>query len=208
MAAWRFAAVTAFRLAGRTRLSCGAGRGGEVCGGAVDDVAGEVGEPLVSVAGVSAQQCEGLVHVQAEALGDPAFGLLDDDLAVECGLELLGEGLGVAHVPFLQQADGGDVGQCLPDAQVGLAERGGAGAEQVERADDLVPQPHRQGIDGAETGAGRGGREPRPLLARPGQVSGGDRLPGAEAVQARSLVVLDLEQLDQPGFVAGGRGYP
>jgi hypothetical protein len=71
-------------------------------------------------------------------LGEPAFGLLDDDPAVQCHLELLGEGLGAAHVPFLKQADGGNVRQRLPDAQLGRAERTGPGAEQVQRADDLV----------------------------------------------------------------------
>ena len=60
-----------------------------------------------------------MVHVQAETLGELALGLLDDDPAVECRLELLGEGLGAAHVPFLQQPDCGDVSQCLPDAQLG-----------------------------------------------------------------------------------------
>jgi hypothetical protein len=58
------------------------GWGREVRGGAVDDVAGDVGEALVGVAGVLAQQREGLAHVQGEALGDPALGLLDDDPAV------------------------------------------------------------------------------------------------------------------------------
>ena len=156
-------------------------------------MAGDVGEALVGVPGVVAQQREGLVHVQAEPLGEPALGLLDDDPAVQRGLELLGQGLGAAHVLFLQQADRGHVGQCLPDAQFGLAERAGAGAEEVQGADDLIPQPHRQGVDGAEPGLGRGGGEPGPPLAGVGQVGGGDRLAGAVAVQAGALVILDLE---------------
>ena len=145
---------------------------------------------------------EGLVHAQAEPLGEPALGLLDDDPAVQRALELLGEGLGAAHVPLLQQADRGHVGQRLSDAQVGLAERAGLGAEQVQRADDLVPQPHRQGMDGAEPGLRRGGGEPGPPVILLDQAGRGDRPPGAEAVQARPLVVLDLEQLDQPGRLA------
>jgi len=59
------------------------------------------------------------------------------------------------------------------------------GAEQVQGADDLVPQPHRQRLDRAEPGLRRRGGEPRPRLARPGEVSGGDRPAGAAAVQAR-----------------------
>jgi hypothetical protein len=34
-----------------------------------------------------------VVHVQAEALGEDALGLLDDDLAVQRGLQLLAKDL-------------------------------------------------------------------------------------------------------------------
>ena len=44
-----------------------------------------------------------------------------------------------------------------------------------------------------------------PALAAAGEVIRGDGLAGAEAVQAWSLVVLQLEQLDQLGCLAGGR---
>jgi hypothetical protein len=44
-----------------------------ICGGAGDEVAGYVREALVGVAAVVAQQSEGLVHVDAEALGEFAF---------------------------------------------------------------------------------------------------------------------------------------
>jgi hypothetical protein len=90
-----------------------------ICGGAADEVAGYVREALVGVAAVVAQQSEGLVHVDAEALGEFAFGLLDDDPAVQGGLELLGDGFAAAHVAFLQQADGGDIGEGLAHADVG-----------------------------------------------------------------------------------------
>src|SRR6202035_2835881 len=99
-----------------------AGLGREVRGGAVDNVAGHVGQPLVGVAGTLAEQREGLVHVQAGPLGELALGLLDNDPAIQCRLELLGEGLGAAHVPFLQQADSGDVRQRLTDSQLGPSE--------------------------------------------------------------------------------------
>jgi hypothetical protein len=44
-------------------------RGREVRGGAVDEAAGDVGEPQVVAPGIVAQQSEGPVHVDAEALG-------------------------------------------------------------------------------------------------------------------------------------------
>ena len=82
---------------------------------------------------------------------------------------------------------------------------GRVGAEQVQRADDLLTQPHRQGLHGSEPGLPGGGREPRPARRLGGQVGGGNG-PGPEAVQARALVVLQLEQLEQPGGLAG-RGH-
>jgi hypothetical protein len=42
-------------------------------------------------------------------------------------------------------------------AQLGRIERAGESPEQVQRADDLVSQPHRQGLHCPEPGVGRGG---------------------------------------------------
>ena len=75
-------------------------------------------------------------------------------------------------------------------------------------ADGLVAHPHRQGIDRAEPGLGGGGREPWPPCPRLSQVTGGDGVAAAEAIQARSLVVLDLEQLGHAGRLAGRRRDP
>jgi hypothetical protein len=47
------------------------------------------------------------------AFGDDAFGLLDQDTAVERGLKLLGEDVALPDRPGLEQADGGDVGERL-----------------------------------------------------------------------------------------------
>jgi PPOX class probable F420-dependent enzyme len=77
--------------------------------------------------------------------------------------------------------------------------------EQVQRADDLAAQPHRQRLHGPEPRLRGGVREPGPALVRAGQVGGGDGLAGAEAFQAGPLVVLQLEQLQQPGK-SGWRG--
>ena len=66
------------------------------------------------------------------------------------------------------------------------------GAEEVQRADDLVAQPHWQGLYGGEPAcwAAAVNRGQRGLG---GQVGGGHRPAGAEAVQAGTLVVLQLE---------------
>ena len=180
----------------------------EVRASAADKVAGDLGEPQVAGAGVIAQQLEGLVHVDAQPLGELTLGLLDDDPAGQGGLKLLGDRLAAPHVPLVQQADRGHISQRLADAQVCLAQRPRAGAEQVKRADDLITQPHRQRLHRLEPGTRGRGRKPRPALIWPGEVGRGDRTPSAEAVQARALVILDLEQLDQPGRLAGRRRYP
>jgi hypothetical protein len=48
------------------------------------------------------------------------------------------------------------------------------GAEQVQRADDLVVQPHGQGLHGGEPGLLGGSSEPGPALRFGGQVGSGD----------------------------------
>jgi hypothetical protein len=56
-------------------------------------------------------------------LGEDAFGLFDDDAAGEGGLQLLVEDLAAADGAFLEDADGGDVGEGLAEGEVG----GGSG---------------------------------------------------------------------------------
>jgi hypothetical protein len=104
----------------------------------------------------------------------------------------------------VQQADGGDVGESLADADGGEVEGARVGAEQVQGADDLLAQPHRQGLHGGEPGVAGGGGKPGPAPCLGGEVGNGDGLAGPEAVQAGSLVALQLEQLEQPGGCAGG----
>jgi len=171
---------------------------------AVDEGQGQIGQAAVAGPGAVAEQGEGLVHVHPEAFGELALGLLDDHPAIQRGLQLLVQDVAVPHAALVQQADGGHVGQRLADPDAGRGQRARISAEQVQRADDLLAQPHRQGLHRGEPCLPRGGREPRPARRRRGQVRGLDRLAGPEAVQARTFVVLQLEQLEQPGRLAGG----
>jgi hypothetical protein len=93
---------------------------------ALDHTSGEVAEQHSFVAGVGSEQGEGAGDVESGASGEHADGLFDDDPIVQCGLELLGEVLAAAVSAFVQDADGGDVGQGLGDPQVL-----GGGAGQV-----------------------------------------------------------------------------
>src|SRR6266568_2010454 len=156
----------------------------------VDEGLGQIGQAAVAGPGMVSQEGECLIHAQAEALGELAFGLLDDDPAVQRELELLVEGVAMLHAALVQQADGGHVGQGLPEAYVRRAEGPRAGAEEVQRADDLLTQPHRQGLHGGEPAFAGDGGEPGPALRLGTQIGGGDGLAAAEAVQAGTLVVL------------------
>ena len=81
-----------------------------------DDRLGDVGQLAVVGTGVGAQPFECLVHPETVALGDGAFGLLDDDPAVQRALQLRGQPVSVARRRVLQQRDGGGMGKRLRDA--------------------------------------------------------------------------------------------
>ena len=68
------------------------------------------------------------------------------DAAVARRLELLGEQLPVSDRAFLQQTDGGDVGQTLDDARVDVGQRACFPAEEVESTHDLAAQPQGEGM--------------------------------------------------------------
>jgi hypothetical protein len=154
-------------------------------------------------AGVVAQHDERLAHVKAEALGQLALGLLDDDPAVQRRLQLLVERVAAAYAALVQQADGGHVGQRLTDPHILGVEAAGGLAEEVEGADDLVPQSHRERLHGGDPRQPRGYRELRPAFVG-AEVGRCDRQAGPEAVQARALVAFQLEQLQQPRRLARG----
>jgi len=108
----------------------------------------------------------------------------------------------------MQQADRRHIRQRLADADIRGRQRARIGAEQVQCADDLLTQPHRQRLHSPEPGLPGSRREPRPPHLRGGQVHGLDRPPGPEAFQAGTLVILQLEQLKQPGGLTGGSHHP
>ena len=168
------------------------------------------GERMVVIARVAAQCDECLVGGDPEPLGEDSLGLLDDDAAVQRQLQLPGHDLLLAHGAFLQDADGGHVHQGGGRHHYRRVQSVRRGPEQVQRPDDLVAQPHRDGVHPGIAHLQRGGGEPRPSRcgAVGADVADDDGLPGAVAVQARSLVVLDLEQLHDPGLLGRGRHQP
>ena len=144
-------------------------------------------------------------HRQPIALREDTFRLFDNDPAVECALEMLGQQGAALGGALLQDADRGDVGQRLRELLILLGHRNGAVVEQVQPADRLIAQPHRQRHDGPETRREGGRREQRPACVVGLEVGADHRRASANALQARSLVVLHLEDLEQPGFLTRGR---
>src|ERR1019366_5545329 len=104
------------------------------------------------------------------------------------GLQLLVKGVAAAHAALVQQADGRHVGEGLADAYLRGGQGSRAGAEEVQRADDLLAQPHRQGLHGGEARLLGGGGGPRPAVGWGGHVPRIDGPAGPEAVHPGALV--------------------
>ena len=147
---------------------------------------------------MSAHETECLLHARAGVGRQDAFGLLDEDSAVQCGLQLLGEDDLIVHGAFVQEADGGNVGHPLGDGKLVVAEPLRADGEEVQRADHLTAQPERQSVARGEPLPACGLGEYRPPVGGGRQVDVGDDSAGGEAVQARALLPLQLEELQQP----------
>ena len=109
------------RLCGSGVVGSGAGDGGRA-GRADNDGMGDVAEPLVGTPGVAADDRERLVDADSAGLRHRAFGLFDDDPAVQRAVELFGEDFAAADGPLLQQPDRGDVGERLADLDVAVVE--------------------------------------------------------------------------------------
>jgi hypothetical protein len=71
-------------------------------GGAVDDVAGQVAEPLLAGTGVRTEQGERLSEVDLAAFSEYTLGVFDDHAAVERGLAA-----GSTPPPIATQAEAG-----------------------------------------------------------------------------------------------------
>jgi hypothetical protein len=106
---------------------------------------------------------------------------------------------------LLQDANGGDVRQCLRQPLIVLGHLADAVVEQVQPADRLLTQPQRQRHDGPETSRKGERREQRPACAVGVEVGADHSRAGADALQARALFGLQLEDLEQPGFLTRGR---
>ncbi len=109
---------------------------------------------------------------------------------------------------MLEDADGRHIGEGLRGDEIGVGERPRVGPQEVQRPDDLVAQVHRQRINRCPARGQGLGSEPRPTVPSVREVLAVHGRAGPETVQARAVVVLDLEQLEHLHRVAGRRRHP
>lgn len=110
----------------------------------VDDVAGEVDQAQVVVAGVGAHVVEGGVGVGFVAGGQEAFGLFDDGAGVQGFFELGADGAVLVEGALLEQGDGGGVGQGA--GQVRSVCSSGPGTRRKRLSTPMVSARSRMGV--------------------------------------------------------------
>ena len=169
----------------------------------MDDARGEPGEREVVVTRVTPQYEERLVRGHPMPFGQDSLGLLDYDSALQRGLQLLGDKFLLADRSFLQYPDGGDIYQRPGRPRRRLVQAVRCGAKKVEGPDDLITQPHRDGVHSGKTHLVCGRGKPRPPLRHVvgADIADGDDLSAVEAVNAGALIVLNLKQLCYPGLL-------
>ena len=111
----------------------------------------DVAQSSPVVASKAAHQCKRLIGVNQSKAAQRARSFRQRDPTSERTLELLGQCLSSLHASFLQDGDGGDIRKRLDDADITDVEPTCVTSEDVKRADDLVSQPHGEGMDGTET---------------------------------------------------------
>lgn len=136
------------------------------------------------------EDSECLGHVDAGAFEDHAFGLLDQDAAGQGLGELLVDELGLGGGTVLNDADSGQVGEGLDDEDIFFVHRGWLEPEQVQRADDPLPESQREREHGLEACLECDHREPWPGAGAGAEAFVSDPLTRAESVQTWAFLGL------------------
>ena len=173
-----------------------------------DDLAGDVGQAQVPAARVAAQPVERRVHGQTTAWARTplACSMTTRLCRAVCSCSVRTSPRRIARscrMPIVATS-----ASACPSARSASGSDPG-GVEQVQRPDRFTAQPQRQRVHGAEGPRVRERRDEAGHRSRGlGQVGNADRGGGAETVQARALVGLQLQQLHQLGLLAGGGDRP
>src|SRR5680860_479804 len=172
---------------------------------AVDDLLRYGGKSNAVLPGIIPDHSEGLTHINVVGIREQTLRLLDEHSAVEGMLKLLTNNVALSNCTFLEDSDGGHVGQGLHGLQIGLAQASRTVPEQVERTDRRGAQSQGHGVHGEEPLLERAGAKPWPLL--PHGVDAGDRdgLAGQETLDTGSASGAELQDLDEAAALMGGR---
>jgi len=100
----------------------------------------------VTGACVRPERCEGVVDGGVPAFRRDALDLLDQDAAGQRGFQLAVLDVRLFQGALLEDRDGGDVGECLGERDVVVAETLRCGLEEAERTDDPAAQAQRDGV--------------------------------------------------------------
>src|SRR5665811_1231966 len=152
----------------------------------------------VVAARVSAHQMEGLIHRDRVLLGCDPLGLFDDDPGLQSLLQLLAELLLLAHLRRVDHIAGRYVGQHRRHRKVLLRPRARRGRVQVERADDLVAESHRDPGDARYAQPGGRGRELWPPGGFHAHIGHPNHLTSVVRVLAGAGLLLLLNALQLP----------
>jgi len=87
--------------------------------GILHDRPRDVGQTLLSSAGVRPHQEERLLHADRTSLGKNTLRLLDDHPGSQSGLQLLVDHICLSRGALMQNPHRRDVGQCLTDRDIG-----------------------------------------------------------------------------------------
>jgi hypothetical protein len=160
------------------------------------DAGGEVGEAHVVVPGVCSQSIERFIHIATRRLADHPLRLFDDDSTIQGVVQLGVQCGGIDRRTVLKDGDGRYVGETLGDQHVFVGERALMRAKEVERSNCPAPQTHGQAMNGPESLSQGARSEQRPSAIGFTQRVVRDGESVAKAIDARALVRLDLEELE------------
>jgi len=99
----------------------------------------------------STENRERIVHQQTRGLRQHSLCLLDEHAAVQRAPQLLGDNLRFGDDALLEQADGRNIRQGLPDLGILTFQFADGGKEEVHGADNLATKAQPRGVGGQKT---------------------------------------------------------
>nr|WP_241269258.1 hypothetical protein [Streptomyces chrestomyceticus] len=138
------------------------------------------------MAGMAAHGLEGVPQGDVAPGSQDTLGLFNRDAAVQGGVELVVDHVGVLQGTGVDEADGGRVGERLGQGEVVQGQRAVGGAQQ-QAAEGLPAQPQGHGAGVGVAGLAGHGGDLAPGGGGAGEVAGGDGCGGAVGIRGRAF---------------------